>query len=175
MVKTLCPSRVKTILSPHLSSFLEWKFPVFPPWQPSVLALTHYTCVRAPTSINPLLTGSQTYAGDIGLLGPSLFPPLNTHPWQSAQLIWPVMAEPHSEQGQWCDPCVWSGWGREIFYGGQLFPICQAFLFFFQNKIANERERYVQKPRQNLQVSVCLGSWQGSGEGHGSVEVLGTV
>lgn len=41
--------------SPSVFLPKEWKFPVFPPWQPSVLALTHYTCVRAPTSINPLL------------------------------------------------------------------------------------------------------------------------
>lgn len=60
-----------------------------------------------------------------------------------------------------CDPHVWSGWGRVDFLEGSCF--LNAFLFFFfQSKTAYERERYVQKPRQNLQVSAYLGSWQGS-------------
>lgn len=81
-VKSLCWWTKPCVHQEWKQSFLpsvflpkEWKFPGFPPWQPSILALTHYTCVRALTSINPLLTGNQTYPVDAGLLGLSLFSP----------------------------------------------------------------------------------------------------
>lgn len=101
----------------------EWKFLVFPPGQPSVRALTHYTCVRTPTSINPFLTGNQKYPVDDGLLGVSLFSPLSTHPWQSTQLIWPVWWQSHSvskPSGVW-SPCM-VRMREGTFSGGELFP-----------------------------------------------------
>lgn len=151
----LCSSGVKQSFLPAVFLPKEWKFPVFPPWQPSVLALTHYTCVTTRTNINPLPAGNHRPV-DAGLLGLSLSRP---HPCQPAPLIWPVMAEPHDEQGKWCVSLEGRVRMTEgSFSGWELFPKCQGLPVLSLPDSKSIQKRYVWKRRQIL-TSRSLLAW----------------
>lgn len=161
----LCSLGVKQSFLPGLSSFLKSESFLYS--LPDSHQSLCYTCVRAQTSINPLLAGNQARPGDPGLLSQPF------HPWAPIPAI-------QSCSDDMCDsramqqarqmvryPCGGWGWERAAFLDGSCLLNTKAFLcFLFQIKKAYKRGMFENWDKSSP-LSLCLlgllsGQWGSS-------------